>query len=48
MINNWHLIKDESIISYLLTKEQPYWTIYPYEGKVYIMTFEYNLYEVQL
>jgi hypothetical protein len=39
-------IRTESMVNWFLKKAQPYWTRYKYCGKWYIMTFQYNIYQI--
>ena len=44
--NLYKQIRNKQIESFMLRQVQPYYTRYKYGKKTYIMTFEYNLYEV--
>ena len=46
MIKDWIPTINNKIKEYLLSLEQPFWTVHYYDGRNYVMTFEYNIYEV--
>ncbi len=46
IINFNHPIRSKSIRSYLLHQQQPYWVPIQYREQWFIMTFQYNVYEV--
>lgn len=40
------LIQNKNILKFILRQNQPFWTKIMYGTRTYIMTFEYNIYEV--